>query len=207
MSFKTPGQFPLQKHGRHNGMRQLAVTNDFVNCRRRRGQRLGDDASRRREFGIGWKSSVGRLLRGSGWRQRECKRSRPAVRCVADFAKNVLGGLGENGALPEQVVSAPCPRIEGRTGNGKNVPSLLKGEPGGDQRSRPQRRFNNDDAARNARYEPVAPRKMTRLELRSDRHLRNDEASLCNLRLQAAMFRWIDDIHAAGDDRDGSCRQ
>jgi hypothetical protein len=48
---------------------------------------------------------------------------------------------------------------------------------------------------------------MTRLELRSGRHLGDNNALFCNLRLQAAIFGRIDDIDAAGDDRDGSCRQ
>jgi hypothetical protein len=135
MSFKTPGQFPLKKHGRHNGMGQLAVTNEFVNCRWCRRQGLGDYPSRRRQFGIGWKGNAGRLLRGSRWGCREGKGSRAAVRGAAKFAKNILGGLGEDSALPEQVVRTPCARIEGRTGNRKNVPSLLKGIPGGDQRA------------------------------------------------------------------------
>ena len=135
MSFETPGQFPLKEYGRHNGMGQLAVTNEFVNCRWCRRQGLGDRSSRRRQFGIGWKGNAGRLLRGGGWRHREGKRSRPAVRGVTEFAKNILGGLGEDSSLPEQVVSAARPRIERRAGNGENVPPLLKGIPGGDQRA------------------------------------------------------------------------
>src|SRR5581483_5547125 len=66
---------------------------------------------------------------------RHRRRGRPLAQGGAELVEDVGGGLGEDGAVAEQVVGAAAARIERRARHGEHVAPLFEGEAGGDQRA------------------------------------------------------------------------
>ena len=81
---------------------------------------------------------------------------------------NDIVGVGHwRGALLDQAVGAFRAWIERRARHGKNFAPLLEREPRGDQRTGTLGRFDDDDAERHTRDQPIAARKIPRPRLPS----------------------------------------
>ncbi len=88
------------------------------------------------------------------------RRSQRGAEHRLDRRDDVVRLGGDDGACLEQAVGARGARIERRARHGEDDAALLAGEARGDQRAGPLRRFDDDDAERQARDDAVAPRKI-----------------------------------------------
>jgi hypothetical protein len=91
--------------------------------------------------------------------------------------RDYVGGLGdEHCALLEQAVCTFGARIERRARHGEDLAPLFAGEARGDQRARPARRLDDDDAERQTGDQAVAPWEVARARLPGERHFRHGGA-------------------------------
>ena len=161
----------------------MAAPHQIVNhCRFRRQQRqhlrprLGavftPAADRSKAGGSG--SPKPRLARrGGGWFRRQ-------------VVQHVGGGFHQDGALPDQVIAAPGPRIERRAGNGEDLPPDFLGDAGGDQAAGPRRRLDHHHAQRQAGDDAVAAREVAGLRDGAERRFGDQQMRFGDARCRSA---------------------
>src|SRR5690606_22287137 len=93
---------------------------------------------------------------------------------------------------------------ERRAGNGEDIAALLEREARRDERARAHRRLDDDDAERETGDDAIAAREELAARLRAERHFRDEQAALGDLRMELAILLRIDDIETAADDAYGS---
>ena len=131
-------RFEFEQNGQKHRGSQMAVAKEFVNRHRCRTQRGGYPMA-----------GVGELPVIRDRRRHEAPAEgfrRPAGSYhEVERGRDVACGLDQNGAVPDEPIAAVAARIEGRARHGEYLAALLERTASGDQRARPQRRFDDDD--------------------------------------------------------------
>jgi hypothetical protein len=119
-------------------------------------------------------------------------------------ARDVLSFLDHKGPLAQEVVRAPRPWIHGRTRHGEDVAALLTRQTSGDQRPRAQFRLNHHDAERQTGDEPIASQEVGRSGCEPHRPFGHQATLETNGLSKRLVFRRMDIVDSAGQDRDGA---
>ena len=196
--FQAAGKLEFEQGEANDGRRELAPAKEFVNRDRARPEqaldlREGRFQAFKRRFGQAF-AGLRSVLAGPG-KPRNLSAQR---------GEDVLGRLGQRGALAQQLVAAARPGIERRAGHREDLAALFSGQARGDQRSGARRRLDHQHALAESRDDAVAAGKVACLGLEAERHLREDQARFANRLVECLVLRRVDHVEAAGQHRDGA---
>src|SRR5215469_9863883 len=136
---------------------------------------------------------AGPIRRGQG-RRRPSRGWRCTAQLRRQLRQHILGILGQDRTPPQQIVAPATARIEWRTRYGEDVAALFECKPRRDQRARAGRGFDDYDAERHPRNDPVAAREMPCLGLGSERQFREDRSLTRQRLMESTILFGIDDI-------------
>ena len=116
------------------------------------------------------------------------------------FAQHIPAALGQKRALAQKLIAAPAERLAGRPGHCEDVPALVRGPAGRDQRAAALLCLDDHDAVGQGADDAVARREVPGVRRRAGRVFREQAALLRNAQKERTVFLRIDDVHPAAQD-------
>ncbi len=121
-----------------------------------------------------------------------------------EFFENIVDGFDQFGAVAEQAMAAVRHAAGNGAGNREDFTTLLGSVACGDEGAGTERRFDDNDAQREAADDAVALREHAGQRLETGGRFADDRAVGGDLIGELLVFGGINIEHAAGQDRDGA---